>query len=71
MSIYEIIGFLAGVMVLISFTQTDVKRIRILNCTGCILFVIYGILISAWSVWVVNLIIVGTHIYNIRKLKRK
>ncbi len=40
----EYIGYLASLMVLLSFTMKDVKKLRLVNMTGCILFIIYGFL---------------------------
>lgn len=39
----ELIGVVATICVLISFTQSDVKRIRTINIVGCVLFVAYGL----------------------------
>ena len=51
---YEMIGTLASVLVLMSFLFTGEKNIRIVNIFGAILFVLYGILIDAFSVWFLN-----------------
>jgi hypothetical protein len=40
----EYIGYLASFMVLLSFTMKAVKKLRLVNMTGCILFIIYGFL---------------------------
>lgn len=40
----EYIGYLASFMVLLSFTMKEVKKLRLVNMTGCILFVAYGFL---------------------------
>jgi uncharacterized protein with PQ loop repeat len=40
----EYIGYLASLMVLLSFTMKNVKKLRLVNMTGCILFIIYGFL---------------------------
>ena len=40
----EYVGYLASLMVLISFTMRTIKGLRLLNMTGCILFVLYGFL---------------------------
>ena len=40
----EYIGYLASFMVLLSFTMKDIKKLRFVNMTGCILFIIYGFL---------------------------
>ncbi len=43
----EYVGYLASLMVLISFTMKNVKTLRLVNMTGCILFIIYGFLMPA------------------------
>lgn len=63
----EIIGLCATLFVLISFTQSDVKKIRYINMIGCILFVVYGVLIHSPSVWILNLICFILHIYKLVK----
>lgn len=40
----EYIGYLASLMVLISFTMKRVKTLRLVNMAGCVLFIIYGFL---------------------------
>lgn len=59
---YEAIGTLASVLVLMSFLFSGEKKIRIVNIFGAMLFVIYGVLINAFSVWFLNgaLLIVHT-----------
>lgn len=66
-SLIELIEIFATILVLISFTQSDVKRIRYINILGCILFVIYGLLIHAFSVWVLNGVCIGLHIFKLYK----
>ena len=63
----EIIGFLAGIFVLISFVMEGERKIRLFNIVGCVLFVVYGWMIGALSVWVVNAIIILVHLYHLRK----
>lgn len=64
----EIIGILAGLVVLLSFIPKELKYIRIINIIGCILFVIYGVGINSISIWLTNGILGLIHIY---RLKRK
>ena len=40
----EYIGYLASFMVLLSFTMKAVKKLRVINMIGCVLFIIYGFL---------------------------
>lgn len=54
----EFLGILATIFVLISFTQSDAKKIRIINLIGAILFVIYGLMISSMSVWLLNSVLI-------------
>lgn len=57
----EILGTIASVIVLFSFIVTEEKRIRIVNIFGAALFVIYGVLSGAFSVWLLNGILILVH----------
>ena len=61
MSPFEIIGFSGSAFVLLSFTFKKIMLIRIINIIGAILFVVYGALIGAWSVWIMNALIIVVH----------
>ena len=63
----EILGFIATSIILVSFLFSDTKKIRSINAVGCILFVIYGVMISATSVWVLNAVCFGIQIFKIIK----
>jgi hypothetical protein len=67
----EYIGIFAGIMVLVSFIPVDIKKIRLLNIIGCVLFVIYGIGINSISIWLTNGVLGIIHIYKIRNIKRR
>ena len=62
MNFYEIIGLLGTLFVLLSFLMKDLKKVRIINIIGAILFVIYGILINAYSTWILNGVLIIIHI---------
>jgi len=66
----EIIGIIASGFVLISFLYSGEWKIRIVNIIGSILFVIYGILIGALSVYLMNGILIIVHISKLIKLKK-
>ena len=57
----ELLGTVASVIVLLSFIATKEKRIRIINIFGAALFVAYGLLIDAFSVWLLNGILILVH----------
>lgn len=65
--VIESIGIFATVFVLISFLFNKPKRIRIVNIIGAILFVVYGLLINALSVWLLNGALIVIHIYYLLK----
>lgn len=67
---YELIGVLASVIVLLSFVMNGESRIRIINIVGALLFVVYGLLINAFSVWFLNGTLLLVHVYKLFKLRR-
>lgn len=68
---YEIIGIIGTLFVLLSFLMKKVKHIRIINIIGAIFFVIYGLLIGAFSTWLLNGILILIHIYFLLKGEKK
>ena len=66
---YEAIGILATLFVLGSFLVDGEKKIRKINIFGAILFIVYGVLIGALSVWLLNGALLVIHIYKLRKIK--
>ena len=63
----EFIGVLGSVFVLIGFIFKEQIKIRIVNMIGAFLFVVYGLLISAFSVWFLNGALILVHIYHLLK----
>ena len=64
---YEIMGTVASVIVLISFTFKNQKDIRTVNILGALIFVIYGLAINAFSIWFLNSALIIIHIYKLFK----
>lgn len=67
---HEAIGVLASVIVLLSFVMNGESKIRIINIIGAFLFIVYGVLINAFSVWFLNGTLLIVHIYKLIKLKK-
>jgi len=59
----DILGYVATIIVLISFTQSDIKRLRILNILGCVLFGFYGFVLGAIPVIIINLSVILINIF--------
>lgn len=66
----EILGYLASIFVATSLLMSDIKWLRYINSIGCILFVIYGIIIHAYPVAVMNAFCVLINLYYLWKLNR-
>ncbi|PKM70118.1 MAG: hypothetical protein CVU94_00690 [Firmicutes bacterium HGW-Firmicutes-19] len=67
----EYIGLAGTVTVLIAFTRKGELQIRLVSLIGAILFLIYGILLSATSVILLNWILIGVHVQRIIKLRKE
>ena len=67
----EYVGYLASFMVLVSFTMKDVKKLRLVNMTGCILFIIYGFLMPTLRIGlpiiIANAAIFGVNLFYLAK----
>lgn len=53
----EIVGYLASFFVLLSFFNKDLRKLRLVNSVGCILFVVYGILLGSIPIIITNVAI--------------
>ena len=67
----EVIGIIATLFVLASFLTSGERNIRIINIVGALIFVVYGILIGALSVWLLNGALFFIHIYKLYKLNKQ
>ncbi|MDP5101896.1 MAG: uroporphyrinogen decarboxylase [Nonlabens sp.] len=63
LTLLDFIGYLASFILLLSFTRKNVRHLRIINTLGCILFVIYGAMLSSWPVIITNVSIVLINLY--------
>jgi len=67
-SITELVGYAASLGVLLSFLLKDIKRLRIVNTIGCILFVFYGYLLAiSWPIIITNVSIILINSYYLLK----
>ena len=70
----EWLGIVASVFILVSFLTSNQIKTRIINSVGCIAFIIYGILLPAYStafmnsaMLVVHIVFLAKHFHNRRK----
>jgi hypothetical protein len=64
----EWFGMAASLMVAISLTMQNIKKLRIVNLIGSIVFTVYGAGIHSISVLVLNLFTVGVNIFFLRRI---
>lgn len=69
-TIYEIVGYAASILVAISLTMRSVLRLRVVNLIGASVFSIYGVLIHAYPVAVLNGLIVLIDLYYLIEMAR-
>lgn len=67
----EILGTIASCVVLVSFLCKNAKHIRMVNILGALLFVVYGAILGAFSVWFLNGALVIVHVYNLYKMRNE
>lgn len=67
----ELIGYAGSLLILTSMTRTSILQLRIIGLLGSMAFFIYGILIAAYPIAIVNVAIVGVHVFFLRQLLSK
>ena len=71
MEIIEVCGFIATVLVFVSFLPSDIKWIRWLNLIGSVFFVIYGFSVGATWNGLTNAGLFFVQGYHLIKLYRR
>lgn len=69
----EWLGIVASLFVLVSFLTCNQVKTRIINSVGCIVFVVYGLLLPAYSTAFMNFAMLIIHIVFLTKhfIKRR
>jgi uncharacterized membrane protein len=67
-SLTELVGYLASLVLMISFLMKNINTLRIINSTGCALFIVYGFLLAtSWPIIISNTFILGVNIFYLTK----
>jgi GNAT superfamily N-acetyltransferase len=69
-TLYEIVGYVASALVAVSLMMSSILRLRIINLLGAAAFAVYGVLIGAVPVAVVNVFIVAINLYYLNGMLR-
>ncbi|TRX23084.1 uroporphyrinogen decarboxylase [Flavobacterium franklandianum] len=67
-SMTEGVGYLASLVLMLSFLMKNINTLRIINSAGCLLFVVYGFLLAtSWPIIISNAFILGVNIFYLAK----
>ncbi len=67
MELVDIVGYAAMAFLMLSFTMKDIKKLRIINTVGCVLFVVYGFMLGSLPVIITNAFISLVNVYHLSK----
>ncbi len=71
-AIAEWIGYLASAVVLSSFLMKNMRSLRLVNLSGCTIFIVYGFALDiSWPIVVTNIAIVLINFYYLTMVKAK
>ncbi len=63
-SVTEWVGYIASLILMISFLMKNINTLRIINSIGAVLFVVYGVMLAtSWPIIITNTFILGVNIY--------
>ena len=69
--VVELVGYLGSAFVVVSLTRTSILKLRLFGLVGATVFVVYSLIIKAYPIAVVNVVIVGIHLFFLRGLLSK
>jgi len=67
----EVVGYIGSVLVAVSLMMKSLLRLRIINLVGALFFMIYGVLLRAYPVAVLNGLIVCIDLYYLYQMWRQ
>ena len=66
----ELLGYTASVLIAIAMMMSSILRLRLINMTGAAAFAVYGSLIHAYPVAVLNSFVVIVNVYYLTRMLR-
>lgn len=67
----ELLGYLASALIAASLLMRSIVRLRIINLTGAATFSLYGFLIGAYPVGLLNLLTASINVIQLIRLRRR
>ena len=69
--LYELIGYTGSLLVAFSLSMKSLQRLRIVNMVGATFFILYGILIGAVPIVLLNSLTFSVNTYNLWRMWQK
>ena len=71
MELHEIIGWVGNIFVIIQFTMSDMKKLRVYGVIGASIWLVVAVLINNAPLMALNVIIIGIQIYHLWKIRKE
>jgi hypothetical protein len=65
---HEVVGYVASAIVVLSLMMKSILRLRLIGLAGSLAFFAYGVLIGSIPIAITNVVIMGIHLFFLRKL---
>ena len=69
--LYELIGYTGSLLIAFSLSMKSLQRLRMVNMAGASLFIMYGILIGALPIVLLNSLTLSVNAYNLWRMWQK
>ena len=66
----ELIGYLGSFLVVVSMLMTSLKKLRIVNTVGSVIFTIYALIIHSYPTAFMNFCLVAINVYKLYRIKK-
>jgi len=66
-TLFELVGYTASLLVVVSLAMSSIIKLRVINLVGAVAFALYGVLIGSVPIMLTNVIIAGIDIWFLRR----
>ena len=71
MELHEIIGWIGNIFVILQFTMSDMRKLRVYGIVGASVWLVVAILIKNISLMSLNIIIIVIQVYHLWKIRKE
>ena len=65
---YEVVGYVGSALIVASLPMKSILKLRLVGLAGAVVFLTYGVLISAYPIVITNVVIISIHLFFLRQL---